>query len=259
MYVCNVCLDELFSYYTNVLGDEMAAVERLCMKFDVYWSEKLWLSVQKYQNANSKIRTYFARTNLVGYNQKTYDDNLLEAAKDAERVAEEERKARVEAEAAAFEILEEPDVKDEIPEPSKELVEFWGEGLPREMYPALAARYAKWTEKFENGLDSAGEARYKQICILEETINRNVSSSGKADSAAVNTLSSLIKETQRGDGVNESFDDLPFGVGIRMFENTRPIPKPIPELQDVDGIVKYISVWFILCRPYTQKCVWESL
>jgi len=63
-------------------------------------------------------------------------------------------------------------------------------------------------------------------------------------------LNTLIKDAQKGDAANESFDDLPFGVGIRMFENARPIPKPIPELQDVDGVVRYISVWFLghLCK-----------
>lgn len=31
---------------------------------------------------------------------------------------------------------------------------------------------------------------------------------------------------------------------------TRPIPEPDPELQDVDGIKKYITVWFFghLCK-----------
>lgn len=253
--VCNDCLEDMFGYYTSVLGSEAAAVERLCLKFDVYWSEKMWESVLSHaQQANSKIRTYFARTNLAGYNHKTYDDNLFEAARakelEAEKVAGLNRFVKREDGSATSEVQEGLVVGTQIPEVSEEMIEFWGEGLPREMYSSLAARYAKWTEKFENGLDSAGEARYKQICILEETINRNVASSGKADSAAVNTLNSLIKEAQRGDGVNESFDDLPFGVGIRMFENARPVPRSIPELQDVDGVVKYVSVWFLghLCK-----------
>ena len=37
---------------------------------------------------------------------------------------------------------------------------------------------------------------------------------------------------------------------IRKWENTKPIPEPDPELKDVDGIVRYITVWFLghLCK-----------
>lgn len=179
----------------------------------------------------------------------TLDEEAEAAAAEVARIAEESEPAP--------ETIPKPldDVVNptlEIPEPSPESIEFWGGGLPPEMYPALDARYAKWTNDFSGGLDSASEARYKQICILEETINRSVTQAGKSDAATVNALNNLIKDAQKGDGTEADgeFDALPFGVGIRMFENARPVPKPIPELQDVDGIVKYISVWFLghLCK-----------
>lgn len=41
-----------------------------------------------------------------------------------------------------------------------------------------------------------------------------------------------------------------FGALIKVWENERPIPEPDPEMRDVDGIVKYISIWFFghLCK-----------
>jgi len=35
------------------------------------------------------------------------------------------------------------------------------------------------------------------------------------------------------------------GTWIKKFENEKPIPEPDPEFQDVDGIKKYIRVWFL--------------
>lgn len=46
-----------------------------------------------------------------------------------------------------------------------------------------------------------------------------------------------------------------FGEWIRKWENSRPIPEPDPELQDVDGIIKYIDIWFRghLCKMLNIK------
>lgn len=48
----------------------------------------------------------------------------------------------------------------------------------------------------------------------------------------------------------DSLEGIPFGEWIRRWENTEPVPEPDPELQDVDGIVRYISTWFLghLCK-----------
>ncbi|MBQ8619026.1 MAG: hypothetical protein IJ418_16140 [Clostridia bacterium] len=208
------------------------------MKLDIYWHPDIYAMVSKANTSASRIRSYISKTNLYKYVGKTYDDTLDEEAAMASNVI-----------LPSLPILDDDDNQGELI-PSQDSIEFWGSGLPSEMYFALDARYARWTGKIECVLEITAEARYKQICILEETINRSVSQTGKSDAATVNILNTLIKDAQKGDAANESFDDLPFGVGIRMFENARPIPKPIPELQDVDGVVRYISIWFLghLCK-----------
>jgi hypothetical protein len=42
----------------------------------------------------------------------------------------------------------------------------------------------------------------------------------------------------------------PYGVWLRKIENDHPIAEPAPELRDVDGIIKYITIWFFghLCK-----------
>lgn len=255
--VCSKCVDELFEHYRAALGNEDEAMRRICMKFDIYWHPKIW-GMTRTAVDGTVVRPYIAKTNLRIYDGKTFDDTLDEEAEaaiaEAARIAKESESEPEEPKTIPESLGDVVDPTPEIPEPPPppppppESVEFWGGGLPPEMYPALDARYAKWTDDFFGGLDSASEARYKQICILEETINRSVTQTGKADASTVNALNNLIKDAQKGDGTEADgeFDGLPFGVGIRMFENARPVPKPIPELQDVDGVVKYISVWFII-------------
>lgn len=237
--MCTHCVDDLLSHYKEALGDEAEAMRRVCMKLDIYWHPDIYAMVSKANTSASRIRSYISKTNLYKYVGKTYDDTLDEEAAMASNVVMPQVTVLNDDDTDRGEIL-----------PSPESIEFWGSGLPTEMYFALDARYARWTSNTEGTLDNTAEARYKQICILEETINRSVSQTGKSDAATVNILNTLIKDAQKGDAMNESFDDLPFGVGIRMFENARPIPKPIPELQDVDGLVRYISVWFLghLCK-----------
>lgn len=273
--ICHDCMDDLFLHYSEVLEDEMLAVRRICMKFDIYWNPKIFvMACNDVRGNSSRMRMYLSKSNLYAYIGKSYDDTIDEEEEALTAAPVDEVGAVEKTEPAIERHLEETtgeesvanatsicgvasesisiDEDDEIkiPEPPAESVVFWGAGLPPEMYFALDARYERWTSGFENGLDSGSEARYKQICILEETINRSVAQTGRSDAATVNALNSLIKEAQKGDAINESFDELPFGVGIRMFENSRPVPKPIPELQDVDGVVRYISVWFLghLCK-----------
>lgn len=237
--VCNHCLEGLYEHYLAVLGSEEAAIRRLCLKFDIYWHKDIFAMIYRANTTTSRIKSYISKTNLYKYVGKTYDDTMDE-------------EGMVAAKAAAPALVTDygEDVVEQIDTPTAEAIAFWGAGLPADMYFSLTTRYNTWTANLES-IDKVKEARYKQICILEENINVNIRN-GKNSDASIKTLNELIKEVEKDkdDAANEAFDDLPFGVGIRMFENARPIPKPLPELNDVDHIVRYISIWFLghLCK-----------
>ena len=59
-----------------------------------------------------------------------------------------------------------------------------------------------------------------------------------------------MKPAQQKNDTDGAMENTPFGVWIRRWENQRPIPEPDPELKDVDGIIRYISIWFLghLCK-----------
>ena len=262
--ICNTCVDIVYNDYLRTYGDEKKAVRRVCEKLDIYWSESIYAESEKSSLTSSRIRAYIAKAKVMKYVGKTYDDTHIEEERemqakagvssqgtdDIEFVVEREEVNRLKREQATT-----PVQLADIPMPTDEVVNFWGAGFTPEWYYELEDRYAKWTRELDD-LDDETIALYRQICLLEVTINKN-SQAGKPVEQSVNALNNILgaanlrpvqkKQSDAGDNV---FDSLPFGVGIRIFENTQPIPQPDPRWKDFDGIVRYITVYFLghLCK-----------
>jgi len=119
------------------------------------------------------------------------------------------------------------------------------------MYNQLEDRRKYWMSRLPNegrDIDIGTEAIIRQICSLELDINRD-RIAGKAVDKSVNALNNLLgsanlKPVQKKNESDASIDNTPFGVWIQRFETERPIPEPDPEMQDTDGIIKYITTWF---------------
>lgn len=230
------------------------------MKFDIYWNQQIFDMIVKEPVTKNRIRSYISKTNLIRYVNKSYDDTLDEDVNP---------EIRFFAPAAENEVVYEDDDPRKVTieaEEEERLIDFWGAGFTKEFYLELDARYKRWTENIPGEMEIAEIALYKQICLKEAEINRNIAA-GKSTDTSVNSLNNLLdslnqkpsqkkKDKAEGDAL---LDSTSFGVGIRMYENTRPIPKPLPELEDVDGIKRYITVWFIFDRPYVQRCAWSTL
>ena len=96
--MCSECVDQLYQHYRDSLGDDAAAIRRMCLKFDIYWSPEIYRMIENGHTSQSRIRVYITRTNLYKYIGKSYDDTLDEEAEEA-RIAQEARE-RDEAERA---------------------------------------------------------------------------------------------------------------------------------------------------------------
>lgn len=273
--VCNRCLDELLAHYTTALGNEAEAIERLCLKFDIYWNQEIYDMVIRENRSFSHMRGYISKSNLVKYYGKTYDNTLdeqyIEEAErekkaERERIAMEEEYRRAIKKAAMLGGGEDQSAIDEIIEQSvapggvsQKMLDFWGLGFDNEFYIELDRKYRQWTDELPQPPDKGEEAIYKQVCILEATINRD-SAAGKPIEKNISALNALLgsanlKPSQKKDESDVAFDNMSFGQGIRMYENYHPIPQPDPEMRDVDGIIRYISIWFLghLCKMLNIK------
>lgn len=259
--ICNKCLDELFDHYREALGDGQEAVRRLCMKFDIYWSPEIYAITYKSSTSVSRIRSYIAKTNLIKYIEKTYDDTLDE---EVTRTTVEDARQMEDEYGVDPSVMNRPmAAPGEVKLPSKETILFWGSGFKPEFYHELELRYDRWTKGLKKPIDRATEALYKQICIAEATVNKNIMM-GKNIESSQEMLNKLLgslnlKPNQKEDA--SGIDQTPMGVWIRRWEEKRPVPQDDPELKDEHGIIKYISVWMYghLCKTLGIKNAYSKL
>lgn len=254
--VCQDCLEEMYRHYRAVLGggdDDYEAIRRMCMKFDIYWHPDLFKSLQKVESDRSRMKAYIRMANLYQYKDRTFDDTL-----DEEALAAADEKAILQAAVARASTYVDTEDEPEEPPVDPGLIKFWGTGLAPSLYGELQARFQYWCEELNTDpehMDAGTKSVLRQICNLEVQSNKDMAAGKSTDKLAgmINTLlgSANLKPVQKQeadkDGVNEK---TPFGVWIRRWENERPVPELDPELQDVDGIIRYISIWFLghLCK-----------
>lgn len=255
---CRSCVDSMYDAYLAECGDTKRAVRQMCRKLDLYWNEKSFEAVEKTTSNRSMMTGYIARVNGLKQAGKSYDDTLREEN------AMWEWNATLGSEPTPQPVSPQHEAEDavsviEVPE---DVIEFWGSDFEPEFVMKLDKRYKQWTDGAE--LDKGSISLYKQICILEEMINRDAAE-GKPVDKNMNMLNTLLgslnqKPVQKKE-TDSSSDNTTFGEWIRKWENLRPIPEPDPELRDVDGIVRYITVFFFghLARMLGIKNAYSKL
>lgn len=241
--VCRHCVDEIYNHYKETLGDEKAAIRRICLKFDIYWSEKIYKMLVKTCTTNSRVLSYISKSNLYQFVGKTFDDTL-----DEEYAAEADKTAWQLRQGDADSYVDGQD-DPSIEQIDQEVIDFWGPGMTPAMYMELEQRKVYWMSHLPAGVEvGIGlEALIRQICSMEVDINRD-RAAGKSVDKAVGTLNTLIgsamlKPSQKSDSSDSSLEKTPFGVWIKKWEDKRPIPEPDPDMKDVDGIVRYVEIW----------------
>lgn len=246
---CNECIDTMYDEYKQELGGDRAAMRRMCMKLDLYWNDSIFDMVERTAGVNSKVRNYIGKTNMIRFIDKCFDDTLRDEGNVEALQVDQEDSIK-----AGY--LPEDEASEDINIP-EDVILFWGPGYTPKMYLELEERRKFWISRFPDGynFDIGEEALIRQICNLEIDINHD-RAAGKSIDKNVNTLNTLLGSAnlkpaqKKNEEADAELDNMPFGVGIRKWENTRPIPDPDPELQDVDNIVRYITVWFLghLCH-----------
>ena len=236
--ICGECVDEMYEQYRNILGDDMEAMRRMCMKLDLYWNEDIYKMVEKTVGVHSRIKSYIGKTNLIKYIDKTFDDTLIEEAKKEKDERSDTFSFPIQAQDAA----------EPLEPASQEDIDFWGSGFTVDVYAEFNKRYEGWTGGKEI-TDPSERALYKQICILETTIGRDAAQ-GKAIDKNINALNPILgsmnlKPAQKQNDADADLEKMPLGVGIQKWEYSRPLPETKKSLCDVSGTVKNITTWFL--------------
>ena len=239
--ICNNCIENLIEQYTEILGTQDEAIKRVCMHWDIYYNESVLQSSRKTSADQSRFKNYIRHLNLSQTKDKTYDDYLLDESKKTIDTIED---------------IEQLNKESEIKVKEK-MVKFWGLGYKPEQYKYLQDEYNDWIARNEANTKAQQEL-FKALAISQLRIREESIVKGGKVKEALETFQNLLgsanlKPTQTND--NALADQQTFGTLIKRWEDERPIPEPEPEWKDVDGIVKYISVYFLghLCKMMNIK------
>lgn len=233
--ICSECVDDMFNYYRQKLGDDRAAMKRMCLKLDLYWNDKIYDMVEKTAGINSYVRNYIAKTNIIRYIDKSFDNTIEEDPAFASAAPQPVNGAN-------------PETGVEIPQ---SIIDFWGAGFTPRDYLEYNQRYEYWVKELPSGvtLDLGTKALLRQIVIAESEVTR-LRGRGDALDKAQKTLndllgSALLKPAQQKEDPDAELDNMPLGVGIRDWENDRPLPATPEDQKDKSRTIKNITTWFL--------------
>lgn len=232
--VCKRCTDgfvnEMIDFYN---GSEEKAIEYVCMMYGLYFHESPLAASKKISEHRSRFHTYSSKIQIKPWVGKSWLDVLKER------------------ETSTITSIEE--FKDGGYRIPQRVVKFFGLGFDEEEYKFMYDQYEDWITRHECKT-KAQEELFKNLCIAQLNIQK--ASQGKINmkvEAAMTAFQSLLdsanlKPKQTND--NALANQNTFGTLIKKWENERPIPEPDEEWKDVDGIAKYITVYFLghLCK-----------
>lgn len=127
----------------------------------------------------------------------------------------------------------------------KEIKRLFGAGFTEADYIYLQDQYDDW--KVRTQVDSKSQETYvQQICLqlLDIDKDRKAGKDVTNKLKALDTLMNAANLQPKQNVSNAATDSLTFGQLIEKWENEKPIPEPSEEFKDVDGIGKYLRVWF---------------
>lgn len=188
----------------------------------------------KEKNRNSPFATYITSINsLPQWRGKTWKDSNF--GKQISNEAQQELDSR---------------------KPRKDIIKLFGTGFTDEEYLYLQDQYDDWCARTQ--VDSKSQQTYVcRICFKQLDIwkaQRAGMDTTKLDDS-LNKLMDAANLMPKQNVSNAATDSLTFGQLIEKWEENQPIPEPSAEFKDVDGIGKYIRVWFTgwLCKALGLK------
>lgn len=234
----NVIYDEYYEKYKTegYTNPDRKAVERVCMITDLYYSDKIFDSVQKTLagdiSPDATVMSIYYRTSRLNPNtNKKYDNSLYDKYNEAK------------SKDAIMSIYTDDDIEQD--KRVRDGIELFGSGFEREDYIYLYNEYMDWTSRHECDTKSKEEL-IKQICFVQlDLFKANRAGRDTKDlNRTLTTLMDAAKLQPKQNTGDTTAQNQTLGTLIDKWENTRPIPEIDDELKDVDKIGLYLEVFF---------------
>lgn len=217
---------------TDEPNETKESVQRVLQKMDLVYDDDFYeqcvkgaLDDAKERNRNSPFAIYISSIlSLPNWKNKAWKDSKFNKIEISEK---------------------------ETREPRPEIKKMFGSGFTTEDYLYLQDQYDDWCQR--TAVDSKAQQLYVvRICFKQLDIWKAQlagADTTKLDTS-LNDLMNAANLQPRQNVSNAATDSLTFGQLIERWEQDRPIPEPTEEFKDVDGIGKYIRVWFTgwLCK-----------
>lgn len=228
--LCKKCCNQLFKDYYLAYGNELKALRRVCMILDMYYDSRLVDAANKSNiSTGSLFTSYTTVIYKKQYQGKTFEDSLNEEDL-LIHTQEDIDKANEDGQVLA-----------------KKTVDFFGAGYTEGEYKYLQDEYNEWITRYECST-KAQEEIFKILSITQLKIRKasamgnqkDLDNATKSFQDLLGTANLQPKQARN----NAMVEANTLGTLIEKWENENPIPDVDPEFEDVDGIKKYITVWF---------------
>jgi hypothetical protein len=250
--ICKGCLDLEFERLIKRYNyDIEKSLYYMCMRLDFPFIYSVIEGAKKQSEklGTSIHRVYIQKINSQGdinnYGSVFLDGEIL---KPVTKRSEEQEKEPIERIDTSINGIKEQ-VSLQI-EADEELRHKWGAISPKDIV-FLETEFQEWTTRYDVSSKSM-EILVKEICYQQLSIKKK-REAGQGAEKELKTLQELMGNTALKpiqESAAQSTDTQTFGTLIKKWENEYPVPEPDPEFADVDGVKKYIGVWFFghLCR-----------
>lgn len=234
--VCKTCLMNLYDYFLRIYDSKEKAMQRLCMAFDIYYSDALFASCKG--EGDTIVSDYIRKLNINQYKNKTFENTLLDGfsfnvfQKEAKK-----KKLQIEKEKE-----EKPIHEDDV--------EKWGAGFDGVDYEILNNHY-KYLKDANPNCDSNQEIFINDLCYTK-MMQTKASKENRVDDYKKLTESYIKTFQQAGlktvQDTNNS-EEFTFAVNGEIIERTCPAEfyKNQKLYRDFDGLSDYIKRNFL--RP----------
>ena len=246
MSICKKCVGEIYSQYFSIYNNIEDALKLTCQDLDVRFSKDTLKQTQSHvdgvlakgKKADKVFGIYKSKLTSTGKNNEDIDSFRFKDSNNYENKVSLSVN-NIESDNADFEMTD-------------NIRKFWGFGkFTKNDYEYLTDKFTEYINNYE--CDNPVMEELLKQAAYESLEIRNKRIEGQDVSKNLTNLQTLlgsanIKPNQET-GANAS-DQIAFGLLIKKWENEEPIPEPDEEWKDVDGIRKYIRVWFLghLCK-----------
>lgn len=242
--ICKECFNRKFTEYAKLYQSNKKAIQRMCMAFDVYYSEELFDSCDTKDEA--VVGRYFRKLNMLQYKNKTFEDTLdsglFELSGDRKRI-----KGKRVAIVDEYDNVQEETAEDNI---NKKDIEKWGIGFDLLDYEVLNSHY-KVLKKANPNMDDNQEIFITDLCYAKMQQMKALRENRVDD---YNKLTENYRKTFQQSGIKivkdtSVTDDFTLGVNAEVIERYTPVEyyKDKSLFKDHDNIGDYVSRF--LFRP----------